>query len=112
MSTVFKKIVVPLAALAALAGLAACGETTNWSEEVTKAGFTDPVVTHEGTRRVVMLATAGTCRLRFIADVEASRLYVSVPGPVGQDETFVGDPSLALLQRDERFATCFSSEKK
>lgn len=115
MAIVFKKLVVLLVGLVTLGGLAACGgsSTDTWNEEVAKAGFSDPVAINETTRRIVILASAGTCRLRFVADIEASRLYVTVPdGPIEEPDSFIGDPSLALLQGDERFSACFSSEEK
>ena len=117
MSAVFKKFVALLAAVVAVVGLAACTNSdtqqTSWAEEVAKAGFTDPVSVEMSDKKEVIMASAGSCRLRFVVDLQTSRLYVTLPNtPLGEDGSFFGDPSLALLQGDERFATCFSEEEQ
>lgn len=114
MSTIFNKFVAALlvVALGATACSSASDSPTNWVEEVAKAGFTDPVLTESGGNRVVVIATAGYCRLRFIADVKTSRLYATVPNaPLEEDGSYFGDPSLALLKEDERFSACFSDSE-
>lgn len=112
----FEKIVAILSILVAALGATACSSDAtakDWTDEVIKAGFSDPVVITDDTEKIVLAATGGNCRLRFVGDKGPSRLYVTVPGsPMREEDSYVGDPSLSLLRRDKRFADCFSEEKQ
>lgn len=115
MSTIKKTIFAILALVVALVATACSSDATakDWTDEVIKAGFSDPVVITDDTEKIVLAATGGNCRLRFVGDKEPSRLYVTVPGsPMREEDSYVGDPSLSLLRRDKRFADCFSEEKQ
>lgn len=112
MSTIKKAIFAILTVVIAL-GATACSSSASaedWIKEVEQSGFSDPVIISDDTERVVMMATAGSCRLRLVGDNRVSRLYATIPGaPMGDEGSFIGDPSLSLLRRDKRFAACFPS---
>lgn len=107
-----KKIALALSAAALVLSLSACGLIADkWADTLVKSGFTDVTRldndTHDDT--MVYVATAGSCRLRFLAELSENRLYATVPGsPSVKNGEFVGDPSLALLEQDKRFAHCFA----
>lgn len=107
-----KKIALVLSAAAFALSLSACGSTTDqWADTLVKSGFTDVTRLDNDTYddTMVYVATAGSCRLRFVAELSENRLYVTVPSsPSVKDSEFVGDPSLALLEQDKRFAHCFA----
>lgn len=117
MSTIKKAIFAILTLVAALSA-AACSSPSalkaeEWASELEKAGFSDPVLVAENDEAIVMMATAGECRLRFVADKKPMRLFVTIPNsPIKEEGSFIGDPSLSLLKRDKRFAACFSEEKQ
>lgn len=106
-----KKIALALSAAALVLSLSACVPTTDpWADTLVKSGFTDVTRVDKTTygETMVYVATAGSCQLRFLAKFPESRLYATVPGSSSVESgEFVGDPSLALLKQDERFAHCF-----
>ncbi|OYX41435.1 hypothetical protein B7Y94_05115 [Candidatus Saccharibacteria bacterium 32-49-12] len=106
------KLFAAALALAALF-LTACGAVRTWEEVIWNAGFVDieHVSGKEPGDNMVYMATAGQCVLRFVVTDE-NRLYVTAPGSQSLDSAdFVGDPSLALLKSDSRFADCFVSQE-
>lgn len=99
-----------VALLLTVIGLAGCTDVSDaWSEDLTKAGFTDPVIIKSpGEAPGTIMASAGSCRIRFVIDRQADEIYAEVPGGEGSDDpSFVRSPSLNILKQDERFAPCF-----
>ena len=93
--------------------LAGCTDVSNvWSEDLVKAGFTDPVlIKSPGEAAGVIMASAGDCRIRFVIDRQADAIYAEVPGGEGSDEpSFVRSPSLEVLRDDSRFSPCFGED--
>lgn len=114
--SLLKKTVAILSILVAALGATACSsdaQAKGWASELERAGFTDPVIVSDDHKVIILMATAGDCRLRFVGGKEPSRLYATIPGaPMGDEGSFIGDPSLPLIKADKRFAGCFSEEKQ
>lgn len=109
-------VVTMLLAVFGLAfGLAGCADVSDvWSEDLTKAGFTDPVIIKSpGKAPDIIMASAGNCRIRFVIDRQADEIYAEVPGGEGSDEpSFVRSPSLEILRNDSRFSPCFEGSEE
>ena len=106
-------VVTILLALFGLFGLTGCADVSDvWSEDLVKAGFTDPVpIKSPGEAAGVIMASAGSCRIRFVIDRQADEIYAEVPGSEVSDEpSFVRSPSLEVLKQDERFSPCFEED--
>ena len=102
-----------LLVLFGLTGLTGCADVSDvWTQDLVKAGFTDPVPIKEaGEAAGVIMASAGSCRIRFVIDRQTDTIYAEVPGSDISDEpSFVRSPSLELLKQDERFSSCFGED--
>jgi hypothetical protein len=96
-------------------GLSGCADVSEtWSQDLVKAGFTDPVIIRgTGEAAGVIMASAGTCRIRFVIDRQTDTIYAEVPGSDISDEpSFVRSPSLEILKQDERFSSCFGGSEE
>lgn len=96
-------------------GLSGCADVSEtWSQDLVKAGFTDPVIIRgTGEAAGVIMASAGTCRIRFVIDRQTDTIYAEVPGSDISDEpSFVRSPSLEILKQDERFSSCFGESEE
>ena len=104
-----KLISLILAASMSIVGTA-CRENARdvWSEEAIKSGYLDPVVVKDDQQSVVIMASAGKCRVRIIIDKDTGTPYVAVPG---DNENFSENPSLETLKEDPRFDSCFKGEE-
>ena len=115
MSTTRSMLITLLLALFGF-GLSGCADVSEtWSQDLVKAGFTDPVIIRgTGEASNTIMASAGNCRLRFVIDRQTDAVYAEVPGSdISEEPSFVRSPSLETLRRDERFSSCFvgGSEK-
>ena len=96
-------------------GLSGCADVSEtWSQDLVKAGFTDPVIIRgTGEASNTIMASAGNCRLRFVIDREVDAVYAEVPGSdISEEPSFVRSPSLETLRRDERFSSCFGGSEE
>ena len=112
MSTTRSTIVIILLAVFGL-GLSGCADVSDvWSQDLVKAGFTDPVpIKGMGEASNTIIASAGNCRIRFVIDRQTDAIYAEVPGSDISDEpSFVRSPSLEVLRQDERFSSCFGED--
>ena len=94
-------------------GLAGRADVSDaWAEDLTKAGFTDSVViASPGEAPGIIMATTGSCRVRFIIDRQADEICAEVPRETGSDEpSLVRSPSLEVLRHDSRFSPCFGED--
>ena len=110
MSTARGMVVTILLALFGLTGLTGCADVSDvWAQDLVKAGFTDPtVVKGTGEASNTIMASAGSCRIRFVIDRQTDAIYAEVPGSDISDEpSFLRSPSLEILRQDERFSSCF-----
>ena len=112
MSTTRSTIVIILLAVFGL-GLSGCADVSDvWSQDLVKAGFTDPVpIKGMGEASNTIMASAGNCRIRFVIDRQTDAIYAEVPGSDISDEpSFLRSPSLEILRQDERFSSCFGED--
>ena len=115
MSTTRSMLITLLLALFGLTGLTGCADVSDvWAQDLVKAGFTDPtVVKSPGEAAGVVMASAGSCRIRFVIDRQVDEVYAEVPGSDISDEpSFVRSPSLEVLRQDERFSSCFGGSEE
>lgn len=114
MSTTRSMLITLLLAVFGFAfGLTGCADVSDvWAQDLVKAGFTDPtVVKSPGEAAGVVMASAGSCRIRFVIDRQVDEVYAEVPGSDISDEpSFVRSPSLEVLRQDERFSSCFGED--
>lgn len=113
MSTARGMVVALSLAVFGFFGLAGCADVSEtWSQDLTKAGFTDPVIIRgTGEASNTIMASAGDCRIRFVIDRQTDAIYAEVPGSDISDEpSFVRSPSLEVLKQDERFSSCFGED--
>ena len=112
MSTTRSMVVIILLAVFGL-GLSGCADVSDvWSQDLVKAGFTDPVpIKGTGEASNTIMASAGNCRIRFVIDRQTDAIYAEVPGSDISDEpSFLRSPSLEILRQDERFSSCFGED--
>ena len=112
MSTTRSTILIILLALFGF-GLSGCADVSEtWSQDLVKAGFTDPVpINDSGEAAGVIMASAGNCRIRFVIDRQTDTVYAEVPGSdISDKPSFVRSPSLEILKQDERFSSCFGED--
>lgn len=96
-------------------GLSGCADVSEtWSQDLIKAGFTDPVIIGDtGEASNTIMASAGNCRIRFVIDRKVDAVYAEVPGSdISEEPSFVRSPSLETLRRDERFSSCFGGSEE
>lgn len=96
-------------------GLSGCADVSEtWSQDLIKAGFTDPVIIRgTGEASNTIMASAGNCRIRFVIDRQVDEVYAEVPGSDISDEpSFVRSPSLETLRQDKRFSSCFGGSEE
>ena len=114
MPTTRSMLIVPLLAMFGFAfGLAGCADVSEvWSEDLIKSGFTDPVIVKSpGEAPDIIMASAGSCRVRFVINRQSDEIYAEVPGGEASDEpSFVRSPSLEVLRHDSRFSPCFGED--
>ena len=113
MSTARSTLIILLLAVFGLTGLTGCADVNDvWTQDLVKAGFTDPVpINDSGEAAGVIMASAGSCRIRFVIDRQTDTIYAEVPGSDISDEpSFVRSPSLEILKQDERFSSCFGED--
>ena len=107
----FAALIGVVLAVAAFTGCS-FSPSAQWANALKASGFGEPtVVTGSSLEGYVILAQAGSCQVRFVVSAVENRIYATVPGEDSrstEDASFVGDPSLEGLKRDDRFAACFA----